>query len=65
MKRSASSRTSWLAKGLGGGFPIGAGLVSEKVGQYMVGTHGSTFGGNPLAAAVGNAVLDLVFDQAF
>ena len=51
------------AKGLGGGFPIGACLVSEKVGQHMVlGTHGSTFGGNPLAAAVGNAVLDLVFE---
>ena len=51
------------AKGLGGGFPIGACLVSEKVGQHMVvGTHGSTFGGNPLAAAVGNAVLDLVLE---
>jgi len=51
------------AKGLGGGFPIGACLVSEKVGQHMVvGTHGSTFGGNPLAMAVGNAVLDLVLE---
>ena len=51
------------AKGLGGGFPIGACLVSEEVGQHMVvGTHGSTFGGNPLAAAVGNAVLDLVLE---
>lgn len=51
------------AKGLGGGFPIGACLVTEKVGQHMVvGTHGSTFGGNPLAMAVGNAVLDLVLE---
>ncbi|MEQ8313299.1 MAG: aspartate aminotransferase family protein [Gammaproteobacteria bacterium] len=51
------------AKGLGGGFPLGACLVSEEVGQHMVvGTHGSTFGGNPLAMAVGNAVLDLVLE---
>ncbi len=51
------------AKGLGGGFPVGACLVTEEVGQHMVvGTHGSTFGGNPLAMAVGNAVLDLVLE---
>ena len=49
------------AKGLGGGFPIGACLTTEAVGRHMVvGTHGSTFGGNPLAMAVGNAVLDLL-----
>lgn len=50
-----------LAKGLGGGFPIGVCLTTQAVGESMVvGTHGSTFGGNPLAATVGNAVLDLV-----
>lgn len=47
------------AKGLGGGFPIGACLSTEKVASVMTaGSHGSTFGGNPLAASVGNAVLD-------
>lgn len=47
------------AKGLGGGFPIGACLSTEKVAAVMTaGSHGSTFGGNPLATAVGNAVLD-------
>ncbi len=51
------------AKGLGGGFPVGACLTTEEIGQHMVvGTHGSTFGGNPLAMAVGNAVLDLVLE---
>lgn len=50
-----------LAKGLGGGFPIGACIATEKVGQYMkFGSHGTTFGGNPLACAVGNKVLELV-----
>jgi acetylornithine/N-succinyldiaminopimelate aminotransferase len=54
------------AKGLGGGFPVGACLVTEAVGQAMVpGTHGSTFGGNPLAMAVGNAVLDVVLEPGF
>ncbi|MEH6403106.1 MAG: aspartate aminotransferase family protein [Sneathiella sp.] len=49
------------AKALGGGFPIGACLATHKASACMVvGTHGSTFGGNPLATAVGNAVLDLV-----
>ena len=48
-----------IAKGIGGGFPIGAVLMTKKVAKAMVpGTHGSTFGGNPLAMAVGNAVLD-------
>ncbi|MEX1179698.1 MAG: aspartate aminotransferase family protein [Cucumibacter sp.] len=55
-----------VAKGIGGGFPIGACLATNKVGQYMVpGTHGSTFGGNPLACAVGNAVLDRVLAPGF
>lgn len=55
-----------LAKGLGGGFPIGACLATHYAAQGMTsGTHGSTFGGNPLAAAVGNAVLDVVLDDSF
>jgi acetylornithine/N-succinyldiaminopimelate aminotransferase len=54
-----------LAKGLGGGFPIGACLASERVSAVMApGTHGSTFGGNPLACAAANAVLD-VMDEKF
>lgn len=54
-----------LAKGLGGGFPVGACLTSAAVGDAMVvGTHGSTFGGNPLAMAVGNAVMDLLLEPA-
>jgi len=54
------------AKGLGGGFPIGACLASERVAAPMVaGTHGSTFGGNPLATAVGNAVLDVLLAPGF
>ncbi len=54
------------AKGLGGGFPVGACLTTEAVGQAMTpGTHGSTFGGNPLAMAVGNAVLDVVLAPGF
>ncbi|WP_169543304.1 aspartate aminotransferase family protein [Sneathiella aquimaris] len=54
------------AKGLGGGFPIGACLATEKAAACMViGTHGSTFGGNPLATAVGNAVLDLLLEDGF
>jgi acetylornithine/N-succinyldiaminopimelate aminotransferase len=53
-----------LAKGLGGGFPIGACLTNNKVGKTMVvGTHGSTFGGNPLAAVVANAVMDLLLED--
>lgn len=55
-----------LAKGLGGGFPIGACLATEKAAVGMVpGTHGSTFGGNPLATAVANAVLDVMLDGGF
>ena len=55
-----------IAKGIGGGFPLGACLVTKKVSVGMVpGTHGSTFGGNPLAMAVGNAVLDIIFGKNF
>jgi acetylornithine/N-succinyldiaminopimelate aminotransferase len=54
------------AKGLGGGFPVGACLTTEEVGATMTpGSHGSTFGGNPLAMAVGNAVLDVVLEPGF
>lgn len=55
-----------LAKGLGGGFPIGACLATQEAAKgMMAGAHGSTFGGNPLAAAVGGAVLDVVLDPDF
>ena len=55
-----------IAKGIGGGFPIGAVLVNKKVASGMrPGTHGSTFGGNPLAMSVGNAVLDVIFKKGF
>ena len=55
-----------IAKGIGGGFPIGAVLMTKKVASSMVfGTHGSTFGGNPLAMSVGNAVLDQIFKIGF
>jgi len=55
-----------VAKGLGGGFPIGAVLMTKKVASCMIpGTHGSTFGGNPLAMSVGNAVLDKILKKGF
>ncbi len=55
-----------IAKGIGGGFPIGAVLMSKKVASAMTpGTHGSTFGGNPLAMAVGNTVMDIVSNKKF
>ena len=55
-----------IAKGIGGGFPIGAVLMNKKVATGMVpGTHGSTFGGNPLAMSVGNAVMDIVSNKKF
>jgi acetylornithine/N-succinyldiaminopimelate aminotransferase len=55
-----------LAKALGGGFPIGACLGTAEAAKGMtVGTHGSTFGGNPLATRVGNAVLDVVLSPGF
>jgi acetylornithine/N-succinyldiaminopimelate aminotransferase len=54
------------AKGIGGGFPMGACLASEKAAAGMViGTHGSTYGGNPLAMAAGQAVFDIVADEEF
>ena len=55
-----------IAKGIGGGFPVGACLATEKAAQGMViGTHGSTYGGNPLAMAAINAVLDIVAEPDF
>ena len=55
-----------IAKGIGGGFPIGAVLVNKKVASGMKpGTHGSTFGGNPLAMSAGNAVMDVMFKKDF
>lgn len=55
-----------LAKGLGGGFPVGACLATDAAAAGMVaGSHGSTFGGNPLAMAVGNAVLDIMLNEDF
>ncbi len=55
-----------VAKGIGGGFPLGACLARAKFAASMVpGTHGTTYGGNPLAMAVGNAVLDVVLGEGF
>ena len=55
-----------IAKGIGGGFPIGAVLMTKKVAKAMIpGTHGSTFGGNPLAMSVGNAVIDQILKKDF
>ncbi len=55
-----------IAKGIGGGFPLGACLAREEVAIAMgPGTHGSTYGGNPLAMAMGNAVLDVVLEDGF
>ena len=55
-----------VAKGIGGGFPLGAVLATEEAASGMVvGTHGSTYGGNPLAMAVGNAVMKEVANDAF
>lgn len=55
-----------IAKGIGGGFPLGAVLATEKAASAMVaGTHGSTYGGNPLACAVGARVMEIVADPAF
>jgi acetylornithine/N-succinyldiaminopimelate aminotransferase len=55
-----------VAKGIGGGFPLGACLARGEVAKSMVpGTHGSTYGGNPLACAVGNAVLDRILGPGF
>lgn len=55
-----------VAKGIGGGFPLGAVLATENAASGMTaGTHGSTYGGNPLACAVGNKVMEIVADDAF
>jgi acetylornithine/N-succinyldiaminopimelate aminotransferase len=55
-----------IAKGIGGGFPMGACLATQAAAIGMTaGTHGTTFGGNPLAMAVGNAVLDVVLKPEF
>jgi len=55
-----------VAKGIGGGFPLGAVLATEKAAQAMTaGSHGSTYGGNPLACAVGCKVMEIVADDAF
>ena len=55
-----------IAKGIGGGFPIGAVLMNKKAARGMTaGTHGSTFGGNPLAMAVGNTVMKIVANKNF
>jgi acetylornithine/N-succinyldiaminopimelate aminotransferase len=54
------------AKGIGGGFPLGAVLAKEWVGKHLVpGTHGTTYGGNPLACTAGNAVLDVLLAPGF
>jgi acetylornithine/N-succinyldiaminopimelate aminotransferase len=55
-----------IAKAIGAGFPLGACLATEEAASGMTaGTHGSTFGGNPLATAVGNAVLDIMLEDGF
>ena len=55
-----------VAKGIGGGFPLGACLATENAAKGMViGTHGSTYGGNPLAMAAGQAVLDVILEPGF
>jgi acetylornithine/N-succinyldiaminopimelate aminotransferase len=55
-----------IAKGIGGGFPIGAVLMNKKVASAMTaGTHGSTFGGNPLAMKIGNEVMDIISNKKF
>ena len=55
-----------IAKGIGGGFPLGAVLMNKKVAKGMIaGTHGSTFGGNPLAMKVGNKVMDIISNKKF
>ena len=55
-----------IAQGIGGGFPIGAVLMNKKVASGMIaGSHGSTFGGNPLAMSIGNTVMDIVTKKSF
>ena len=63
---SAAPDIMCVAKGVGGGFPFGACLTTEATGSVMQpGSHGSTYGGNPLAMAVGNVVWDIISDEAF
>ena len=65
-KIGVDARRHGAGQGLGGGFPIGAVLATDEAAKGMTpGTHGSTFGGNPLAVAVGNAVLDVVTKPGF
>ena len=55
-----------IAKGIGGGFPIGAVLMNKKAASVMTaGTHGSTFGGNPLAMKIGSQVFDIISNKSF
>ena len=55
-----------IAKGIGGGFPLGAVLMTKEVSKCMIpGTHGSTYGGNPLAMAIGNTIMNEVFKKGF
>lgn len=55
-----------LGKGIGGGFPLGACLATEKAAEGMTaGSHGSTYGGNPMSSAAGNAVLDIMLEDGF
>ena len=55
-----------IAKGIGGGFPLGAVLMTKKVSKCMIpGTHGSTYGGNPLAMSIGNTIMNEVFKKGF
>ena len=55
-----------IAKGIGGGFPLGAVLMTKKVSECMIpGTHGSTYGGNPLAMVIGNTIMDEIFKKGF
>ena len=55
-----------VAKGIGGGFPFGVCLATAEAAKGMTpGTHGTTYGGNPLAMAVGNAVLDVILEEGF
>ena len=55
-----------IAKGIGGGFPLGAVLMTKKVSECMIpGTHGSTYGGNPLAMVIGNTIMNEVFKKGF
>ena len=64
--RGAEPDIMAIAKGIGGGFPVGACLATDDAASAMQpGTHGTTYGGNPLAMAVGNAVLDIVLEEGF